>query len=104
MSLVIPVAAASVEPLAEASTGELVLAFLLFLPLRIILLILLAVVLDCAESSVSELEEDDEVSELDDELKYWAAGPGWVSLSMISRGVDSYMYEWELSWKTRYKM
>lgn len=87
-----------------ASSGKvvLVLAFRLLLARLIILLIFLAVVVDCAESSVSELDDDD-VSEPDDELKYCAAGPGWVSLSMTSRGVDSYMYECELSWKSKYK-
>jgi hypothetical protein len=103
MSLVISGGTASVEPLA-ATSGELVLSFRLLLPLFIILLIFFAVVVERDESSVSELEDDDEVSELDDELKYWAAGPGCVSLSIICWGVDSYMYEWELSWKRRYKI
>lgn len=93
MSLVVSAGTSSADPLAVACVGELVLAFRLLLPFLIILFSFFAVVVEPAESSVSELEEEDDVSELDEELKYCAAGPGWVSLSMICWGVDSYMYE-----------
>jgi len=76
------------------ASGELALSFRLPLRRLIILLIFFAVVV---ESSESELDDEDDESELDDELKYWAAGPGCVSASMMWRGVDSYIYEWELS-------
>jgi hypothetical protein len=57
--------------------------------------------LEWSESDESELlellSEPDESSQL-------ATGPGVASSSMICCGVDSYRYEWEMSWKSRYTM
>jgi hypothetical protein len=54
----------------------------------------------------SESDESDSLellSELD-ESSQLATGPGVASSSMMCCGVDSYRYEWEMSWKSRYTM
>ena len=55
-----------------------------------------------SESDESE-SLDELLSELD-ESSQLAAGPGVASSSMMCWGVDSYRYEWEMSWKSRYTM
>ena len=57
--------------------------------------------LEWSESDESESLEL--LSELD-ESSQLATGPGVASSSMICCGVDSYRYEWEMSWKSRYTM
>jgi hypothetical protein len=55
----------------------------------------------------SESFESESVEELSSELEessQLATGPGVASSSMMCCGVDSYMYEWESSWKRRYIM
>jgi hypothetical protein len=55
-----------------------------------------------SESDESE-SLDELLSELD-ESSQLATGPGVASSSMMCCGVDSYRYEWEMSWKSRYTM
>lgn len=49
----------------------------------------------------SESDEDEELSSELEESNHATAGPGVDSASITSCGVDSYMYAWDFSWKTR---
>lgn len=55
-----------------------------------------------SESDVSE-SLDELLSELDVSSQL-ATGPGVASSSIMCCGVDKYMYEWEINWKSRYMM
>lgn len=55
---------------------------------------------ECSESDESELL-DELLSELD-ESSQLATGPGVASSSMMCCGVDSYRYECDISWKSKY--
>jgi hypothetical protein len=55
----------------------------------------------------SESDESESLEELLSELEessQLAAGPGVASSSMMCWGVDSYRYECEISWKSKYTM
>jgi hypothetical protein len=55
----------------------------------------------------SESDESESLEELLSELdesSQLAAGPGVASSSMMCWGVDSYRYECEISWKSKYTM
>jgi hypothetical protein len=55
----------------------------------------------------SESDESESLEELLSELdesSQLATGPGVASSSMMCCGVDSYRYECEMSWKSRYTM